>query len=58
MAQFTQERNALEASLNGPAAPAELADAGRQLKAVNASLEPLEERWLELTEQIEAVSTT
>jgi ATP-binding cassette subfamily F protein 3 len=57
MAQFTQERNALEASLNGPAAPAELADAGRQLKAVNASLEPLEERWLELTEQIEAVST-
>jgi ATP-binding cassette subfamily F protein 3 len=58
MAQFTQERTALEARLNGPAAPAELAEAGRQLKAVHASLEPLEERWLELTEQIEAVSTT
>ena len=57
MAQFTQERAALEASLNGPASPAELADAGRQLKAIHASLEPLEERWLELTEQIEAVAT-
>ena len=54
MAQFTKERDALQASLNGPATPTELADAGRQLKAVNTSLEPLEERWLELTEQIEA----
>ena len=56
MAQFTKERDALQASLNGPATPTELADAGRQLKAVNTSLEPLEERWLELTEQIEAVA--
>jgi ATP-binding cassette subfamily F protein 3 len=57
LAQFTQERDALQASLNGPAAPAEMAEAGRQLKAVNTKLEPLEERWLELTEQIEAVAT-
>jgi ATP-binding cassette, subfamily F, member 3 len=56
MAQFTQERDALEASMSGPVSPAELADAGRQLKAVNTSLEPLEERWLELTGQIEAVA--
>jgi ATP-binding cassette subfamily F protein 3 len=56
MAQFTKERDALQASLNGPATPAELADAGRQLKAVNTKLEPLEERWLELNEQIEAVA--
>jgi ATP-binding cassette subfamily F protein 3 len=56
MAEFTQQREALEASLSGPASPAELADAGRRLKAVNTSLEPLEERWLELTEQIEAVA--
>jgi ATP-binding cassette subfamily F protein 3 len=56
MAQFTKERDALQVSLNGPATPAELADAGRQLKAVNTKLEPLEERWLELNEQIEAVA--
>jgi ATP-binding cassette subfamily F protein 3 len=56
MAQFTKERDALQASLNGPATPAELADAGRQLKAVNTKLESLEERWLELNEQIEAVA--
>jgi ATP-binding cassette subfamily F protein 3 len=56
VAQFTQERDALQARLNGPASPAELAEAGRQLKAANAALEPLEERWLELTEQIEAVT--
>jgi ATP-binding cassette subfamily F protein 3 len=57
MADFAQQRAALEASLSSPASPAELADAGRRLKAVNSSLEPLEERWLELTEQIEAVAT-
>ncbi len=56
IAQFTQERDALQARLNGPASPAELAEAGRQLKAANTQLEPLEERWLELTEQIEAVA--
>jgi len=56
LAQFTQERDTLQANLNRPATPAELADTGRQLKAVNTSLEPLEERWLELTEQIEAVT--
>jgi ATP-binding cassette subfamily F protein 3 len=56
MAQFTKERDALQVSLNGPATPVELADAGRQLKAVNTKLEPLEERWLELNEQIETVA--
>jgi ATP-binding cassette subfamily F protein 3 len=56
IAQFTKERDVLQASLTGPATPVELADAGRQLKAVNTKLEPLEERWLELTEQIEMVA--
>ena len=44
------------AGLRFTANPAELAEAGRQLKAVNTKLEPLEERWLELNEQIEAVA--
>ena len=56
IAQFTQERDALQARLNGSATPAELAEVGRQLKAANTKLEALEERWLDLNEQIEAVA--
>jgi ATP-binding cassette subfamily F protein 3 len=34
-------------------APAELADAGRRLKSVSDELHTLEERWLQLSEQID-----
>jgi ATP-binding cassette subfamily F protein 3 len=43
--------------MSQPAAPAVLADAGRQLKAVNDEIESIEARWLELTEAIEAASS-
>ncbi|KGG92333.1 hypothetical protein P245_11865 [Comamonas thiooxydans] len=32
-------------------------EAGKQLSAVSAEIDQLEERWLELSEQIEALTT-
>jgi len=56
MAALNAEKAALETRLSAGLPPAEIADAGRRLKAVDAELHKLEERWLELTEQIEAAS--
>ncbi|MFM8609909.1 MAG: ABC-F family ATP-binding cassette domain-containing protein [Burkholderiaceae bacterium] len=56
MDQLQREKQALENRLMTPLAPAELADAGRRLKAVNDELAAAEERWLELSENIEAVT--
>ncbi|TAM35269.1 MAG: ATP-binding cassette domain-containing protein, partial [Burkholderiaceae bacterium] len=53
MAELTQEKTQLEARLATPLAPAAIADAGKRLKAASDELRALEERWLELTEQIE-----
>jgi ATP-binding cassette, subfamily F, member 3 len=53
---LNEEKAALEASLLNETAPAKLAEAGRQLKALGDSIEALEALWLELTEQIEAAS--
>jgi ATP-binding cassette subfamily F protein 3 len=53
MSELTQEKARLEAQLATPLAPAAIADAGKRLKAVGDELHTLEERWLELTEQIE-----
>ena len=36
-------------------APAEIAEAGKQLKAANDELQALEERWLALSGEIEAI---
>ncbi len=55
MAQLAQEKTRLETAMGQPATPAEMADAGRRLKAVNDETETLEARWLELHEAIEAV---
>ena len=52
-ATLTTQRSALESRLASPIAPSEMAEAGRELKQVNDSIEALELRWLELTEQIE-----
>ncbi|TNF62135.1 MAG: ATP-binding cassette domain-containing protein [Burkholderiales bacterium] len=52
------EKTELETRLGQPLAPAELAEAGRRLKAVSAQIEALEERWLELGETIEAAAAT
>ena len=50
--------NSTEAALANPAlAPAAMADAGRQLAHVNAEVAMLEERWLELQQQLETMAT-
>ena len=55
-AELTQEKQALEAQLTHSLPPEAIAQAGRQLKAVNDEIETLEERWLELSEAIEQAS--
>ncbi|GAB3656019.1 ABC-F family ATP-binding cassette domain-containing protein [Ramlibacter alkalitolerans] len=54
MAALESEKGELEARLSGALPPAEIADAGRRLKAVGDELATLEERWLELSGEIEA----
>ena len=55
--QLAAERSALEDKLATPGlSGADVVEAGKQLAAVNNSVEQLEERWLELTEQIEAIA--
>ncbi|PUE47440.1 ABC transporter [Limnohabitans sp. 2KL-1] len=56
MAAIDQEKATLEALLATPIAPAEIADAGRRLKALADEVATLEERWLALTAQLEAVA--
>ncbi len=54
--QLTAERSALEEKLATPGlSGSDIADAGKQLKTVNDSIDALEERWLELSEQIESI---
>ena len=55
MARLNTEKSALEERLSQPMSPADIADAGRQLKAVQDELDGLEMRWLELSEQIESM---
>ncbi|WP_353234113.1 ATP-binding cassette domain-containing protein [Diaphorobacter ruginosibacter] len=54
--QLTGERSALEEKLSSPGlSGADIAEAGKQLKTVNDAIDQLEERWLELSEQIESI---
>jgi ATP-binding cassette subfamily F protein 3 len=55
MAALAQEKASLEATMGRPLKPAELAEAGKRLKAVNEENDALEARWLALQEAIEAV---
>ena len=50
------EKFGLEKQLSAPLAAAEMAAAGKRLKAVNDELQTLEDRWLALSEEIEGVS--
>jgi ATP-binding cassette, subfamily F, member 3 len=50
------ERDNLQALLGATTTPAELAQAGKRLKAIEGEIGMLEERWLELTEQIETIA--
>ncbi len=55
--ELNTQRDALETKLATPGlSGADIVDAGKQLSAVNGEIEQLEERWLELSEQIEAIS--
>ena len=53
--QAQADKARLEAELLHPMAAERLADIGRQLKALDAHIGALEERWLELGEQLEAL---
>jgi ATP-binding cassette, subfamily F, member 3 len=48
------EKNQLEALLLTQLKPAEIAEAAKKLKAIDAQIDSLEEKWLELTEQVDA----
>jgi ATP-binding cassette subfamily F protein 3 len=56
MKALTTERDSLQALLTTTTAPAEIAQTGKRLKAIEGEIDMLEERWLELTEQIETAA--
>jgi ATP-binding cassette subfamily F protein 3 len=49
------ERTALDARLAQPLPSAEIAEAGKRLKTLNDEIGRLEERWLALSDQLEAL---
>jgi ATP-binding cassette subfamily F protein 3 len=53
MVGIEAEKSALEQLLSTPLPAAEIADAGRKLKALSDEFKILEERWLELTQLLE-----
>ena len=58
MAQLNTDKTSLEAQLAADPAPQKIAETGRKLKTINEELASLEERWLELSGEIDAHSTT
>jgi ATP-binding cassette subfamily F protein 3 len=56
MARIEAERTQLEQQLSSPMPPAEMAEAGRRLKALAEEVSALEERWLELTHLLEVAA--
>ena len=56
MQLLTTEQASLQTLLAAIRAPAEMAQTGKRLKAIESELGTLEERWLELTEQIETAA--
>ncbi len=55
MAALEAEKTALHDKLATPLPPADIAEAGKRLKAVEDELAELEMRWLELTEAMDAI---
>jgi ATP-binding cassette subfamily F protein 3 len=55
MAALEAEKTALHDKLATPLPPADIADAGKRLKAVEDELAELEVRWLDLTEAMDAI---
>jgi ATP-binding cassette subfamily F protein 3 len=58
MATLHQKAQALETQLQTSTAQAELAELGSSLQSVQAELQALEEKWLHLSEQLEASDAT
>jgi ATP-binding cassette subfamily F protein 3 len=58
MGALNAEKATLEARLSHSLPPADIAQAGKRLKAVTDELHTLEERWLALSGEIEALETT
>ena len=58
LAELGQECAALHERLAGPLAPADIAECGRRLKAAQEETQRLEERWLDLSGQLEAAAQT
>ncbi|WP_416548464.1 ABC-F family ATP-binding cassette domain-containing protein [Limnohabitans sp. DCL3] len=54
MASIETEKSQWEQRLSTATSPSDMADAGRRLKALADEVARLEERWLELTQQLEA----
>ncbi len=50
IAKLTTEKEGLQTKLCEPLSPSEIAQAGKRLKEIESTLEPLEEQWLELSE--------
>ncbi len=57
MAQLQSEKTGLEAKLLEPISPSDIAETGKKLKVINDDLGSLEEKWLELTSEIEAIES-
>jgi len=53
MAQLEAQKQALESKLATPLAPTEIAELGKQLKAIHTELTDLEVKWLAWTEELE-----
>ena len=54
IAALNAEQDQLQCQMAGPPSAAEIARIGKRLKTIQTDLVPLEERWLALSEQIEA----
>jgi ATP-binding cassette, subfamily F, member 3 len=58
MSALESEKVELESRLATQLPPPDIAAAGRRLKAILEELDQLEERWLELSGEIEAADAT
>ena len=57
LAALAQERQALEDKLTQPLPPAEIAECGRKLKAGADETAGLEEKWLDVSGELEALQS-
>jgi ATP-binding cassette subfamily F protein 3 len=57
MQALANEKGTLEVAMTTASAAAQVAQNGRRLKAVEEEIQQLEERWLELTDQIETAAS-